>query len=377
METEKTALHKGLDSGRRRSFFGAVHIAAWLFFFLWPWLMFHGETPRFERFYLRYLIFPCLSVLVFYINYCRWIPQYFFKHRMGRFLGLNLLLVAAGVAAIHFWHENVVDLLYGTPAVKRPPGKGLHWFFVFQNFMNLLLIVAVALVLRLSRRWYRSEIDRQALANQRNLAELKNLKSQLHPHFLFNTLNNIYALIEMDPAQAQNAVYDLGNLLRYVLKESERERVPLKDEVAFMKNYIGLMRLRIDARTDLRVALPEEEGVQDCLVPPLLYINLIENAFKHGIGSGKSEIDIRLLPDSTQKRLVFTCRNTVKGGTEESENRLLRQDTGVGLSNLRKRLAYIYGEDCHFETGVQDGFYTAVLEIPLACADGARRQPTY
>lgn len=347
----------------------AVHIAAWLFFFLWPWLLFHGETPRFERFYVRYLIFPCLSVIAFYINYFRWVPKYFFGHRTGRFLWMNLLLVAAGVVAIHFWHENVVDFLYGVPPGKRPPGKGFHWFFVFQNFMNLLLVVVVALVLRLSRRWYRSEIDRQTLANQRNLAELKNLKSQLHPHFLFNTLNNIYALIEIEPAQAQTAVYNLGNLLRYVLKESEQERVPLKDEVAFMKNYIGLMRLRIGEKTILRVRLPEEEGMLSCMVPPLLYINLIENAFKHGIGQGKSEIDIDLWPDQAQKRLVFTCRNTVCGAAEEGGNRLLRQDTGVGLSNLRKRLAYIYGQDCRFETRVGEGFYTALLETPLARAE--------
>ncbi len=362
METEKTALHKGLDSGRRRSFFGAVHIAAWLFFFLWPWLMFHGETPRFERFYLRYLIFPCLSVLVFYINYCRWIPQYFFKHRMGRFLGLNLLLVAAGVAAIHFWHENVVDLLYGTPAVKRPPGKGLHWFFVFQNFMNLLLIVAVALVLRLSRRWYRSEIDRQALANQRNLAELKNLKSQLHPHFLFNTLNNIYALIEMDPTQAQNAVYDLGNLLRYVLKESEREKVPLKDEVLFIRNYIALMRLRLHSGTCLTVDLPQENAMEGYSVSPLLYINLIENAFKYGVGTQNTFIEIALQINREDGRLVFRCRNSIAGGRNAER---LQQKMGVGLTNLKKRLEYIYKTGYRFDIAEAEGIYVAELDIPL------------
>ncbi|MCM1169477.1 MAG: histidine kinase [Bacteroides sp.] len=358
-----TLTGKGMNPDRRRFAVAAVHVAAWLFFFLWPWLLFQGETPKFERFYVRYLIFPFLSVGVFYLNYARWIPKYFFEHRTGRFILLNLVLLLAGMAVIHFWHENVIDCIYGAPPGKRPPG-GFRWFFIFQNFMNLLMVAVVALVLRLTGRWYKSEIDRQALANQRNLAELKNLKSQLHPHFLFNTLNNIYALIAIEPEKAQGAVYDLGSLLRYVLKESERERVPLKDEVAFMKNYIGLMKLRIDERTALRVELPGEEKTHNCTVPPLLFINLVENAFKHGIGAAGSGISIKLEPD-IQKRLFFTCRNTVAEQPERDGQPLLQQDTGVGLANLRKRLDYIYGEDYRFDLKKENGIYTAFLAIPL------------
>lgn len=359
-----TAINKEPQAGRNRIFFVAAHVAVWLFFFLWPWLLFHGETPGFERFYFRYLIFPCLSVIAFYINYFRWIPKYFFEHRTVRFVWMNLILIVAGIAVIQYWHHGVVDMVFGIPA-RRPPGNGFRWFFIFQNFINLFMVVVVALVLRLSRRWYKAEIDRQALANQKNLAELKNLKSQLHPHFLFNTLNNIYALIEIEPAQAQTAVYDLGNLLRYVLKESERERVPLQDETAFIKNYIGLMKLRLSSKTSLKVELPDKESIQGFSVPPLLFINLIENAFKHGIGQGKSEIEIRLLPDKVQKRLIFTCRNTTFEGKETEKNPLLKQDTGVGLPNLEKRLEYIYGENCRFKTEVSEGIYTASLDLPL------------
>lgn len=356
-------MEKILSTGKRRILIIVMHLVVWLFFFCWPWLLFHGEMFEFERFYTRYLIFPILALVIFYVNYNRWIPEYFFNHRISLFLLCNLVLLVVCLAVMQLWHENIDEFLYGPSVRKRPPGPDFHWFFIFRNFLNLAMILAVALVIRLTGRWYRLEINRQALANQKNLAELKNLKSQLHPHFLFNTLNNIYALIGMEPAKAQEAVYDLGGLLRYVLKESEQERVPLKDEVAFIQNYISLMRLRINAeKTHLRVELPGEDFIGNCRIPPLLYISLIENAFKHGLGHGESLVEIILRPDTEHKRLRFICRNSV--GAKES-GKLLQEDTGVGLPNLRKRLEYIYGDNCFFEVEEKDGIFTAKLDTPL------------
>lgn len=340
----------------------AIHVVVWLFFFCWPWLLFHGEMPGFGRFYVQYLSFPALSLVIFYINYSRLIPRYFFNHRIVRYVWMNLLMLIGCIVLNHFYRD-LVDLFYGPSSRNHPPGPDIRWFFIFRNFLNLTMVVAVALVIRLTERWYRLEINRQALANQKNLAELKNLKSQLHPHFLFNTLNNIYALIGMEPKKAQEAVYDLGSLLRYVLKESEQERVPLQDEIAFIKNYISLMKLRIDdEKTRLRVVLPDEDFTATCRIPPLLYISLIENAFKHGLGQGESLIEISLKPDTAHKRLLFVCRNSV--GTKES-GKLLQEDTGVGLPNLKKRLEYIYGDNSLFEVEEKDGIFTAILDIPL------------
>lgn len=355
-------MEKALNTPERRRFpIMAAHIVVWLFFFGWPWLLFHGEMPEFGRFYMQYLIFPCLSLVIFYLNYSLWIPRYFFNHRIVRYILLNALLLVVCLALFHY-HKDLINLIYGKPVHRRPPGPDIRWLFIFRNFFNLVMIVAVALVIRLTGRWYRLEINRQALANQKNLAELKNLKSQLHPHFLFNTLNNIYALIGMDPAKAQAAVYDLGCLLRYVLKESEQERVPLKEEVSFIKNYISLMKLRLDERTILQVRLPQGEFMNTCRIPPLLYISLIENAFKHGLGQGESLVEISLMPDTAHKRLLFVCRNSV--GAKES-GKLLQEDTGVGLPNLKKRLEYIYGDNSLFEVEEKDGIFTATLDIPL------------
>lgn len=351
-----------MNEKKYRGFRICVHAAVWLFFFLWPWLIFQTEMPRFERFYVRYIIFPCMAMGVFYLNYHRWICRYFFTHRMWRFVLCNLAITAIGIVVIHFWQKELIDCLYGPPPGRRPPGFRGQWFFFFQNFFNLLMVVVVALVVRLSGRWYESEIERQALAKEKNLAELKNLKSQLHPHFLFNTLNNIYALITIDPEKARTAVYDLGGLLRYVLKESEREQVPLKDEVLFMQNYIALMRLRLNSGTRLTVDFPEGNAMEGYRVPPLLYINLIENAFKYGVGAQDAFVEIVLRINKETGRMFFVCRNAIAGGRGGEQP---QRKTGVGLANLRKRLEYIYKTGYRFHAGQTKGVYVAELDIPL------------
>ena len=118
-------------------------------------------------------------------------------------------------------------------------------FFFLRNAMRYRLVVGVSVAIRMTRQWYRAENIRKDLERSRSEAELQNLKSQLNPHFLFNTLNNIYSLIQFDPDRAQQTVHDLSRLLRYVLYDSSRPTVPLKAEMDFLGNYIELMRIRL------------------------------------------------------------------------------------------------------------------------------------
>lgn len=124
---------------------------------------------------------------------------------------------------------------------------------------------------------------KQEIEKERTQAELQNLKSQLNPHFLFNTLNNIYALVALNPQQAQYALHSLSQLLRYVLYDNNQQMMPLSKELAFIRSYVELMSLRLSKQVQLEVNLPEDDrGYQ---VAPLLFIALIENAFKHGVSA--------------------------------------------------------------------------------------------
>ena len=203
------------------------------------------------------------------------------------------------------------------------------------------------------------ELERANLQQQ-----LEYLKYQLNPHFLMNTLNNIHALIDIDQEKAKEAVIELSKILRYVLYESNHDLVPMTKEIEFMRNYVLLMRLRYSDKLEFTVHNPDDgTGV---LIPPMLFISFVENAFKHGVSyQNKSYIDIagkRYKDLWGKERLQWTCRNS----------KHLKQDTttvpkqgGVGMANVRKRMDLIFGDKYSLDINETEDTYEVVLDIPL------------
>ena len=194
------------------------------------------------------------------------------------------------------------------------------------------------------------------LEKSRAEAELQNLKSQLNPHFLFNTLNNIYSLIAFSPERAQEAVHDLSRLLRYVLYDSSQPMVPLEKELDFIRNYVELMRIRLPEHvkltTDISAATPETQ------VAPLLFISLIENAFKHGVSHNKpSFIDLKIHQEGT--RIVCSIRNS----DFPKDNGQDKSGSGIGLQNLSRRLELLYPSHHIFTYGQKGDEYVCLLEL--------------
>ena len=188
----------------------------------------------------------------------------------------------------------------------------------------------------MTANWYHVENEKREIEKERTQAELKNLKNQLNPHFLFNTLNSIYALIQVNPQQAQYAVHSLSHMLRYVLYENNQNFISLDKEFAFMRNYVELMSLRLASdRVHLKIDIPEDG--MGYMVAPLLFITLIENAFKHGISPSEESfinISFRIAESDT---LICTIENSYFPKTDND-----RSGSGIGLANLRKRLNLIY-----------------------------------
>ena len=173
----------------------------------------------------------------------------------------------------------------------------------------------------------------------------------------FNTLNNIYSLIQIDADRAQQAVHDLSRMLRYVLYESSCPTVPLAAEVEFLRDYIELMRIRLPRHVEVGVSLPEEPSPTP--VAPLLFISLIENAFKHGTSNDRPSF-IRIDIHERDGELVCRIRNSCFPKTASD-----RSGSGIGLKNLSKRLEMIYPQRHTFEYGERGGTYTASLRIKL------------
>jgi LytS/YehU family sensor histidine kinase len=186
-------------------------------------------------------------------------------------------------------------------------------------------------------------------------SELQHLHYQLQPHFFFNSLNNIYALVDIAPEKAKTSIHSLSKLMRYMLYDTNEETVSLSKEIDFMKKYIDLMKLRISDKTKVTYNFPSEEtGIK---IAPLLFISLIENAFKHGVSASKeSEIDIKMTVKLQTVLFSIENDNFPKKTDDKS-------GSGIGLPNIEKRLNLLYPNKSSFKTFVKENRYMAQLEI--------------
>ena len=200
-----------------------------------------------------------------------------------------------------------------------------------------------------------TQIEKHALERQ-----LQYLKYQVNPHFFMNTLNNIHALVDIDPERAKASIVELSKLMRYVLYEGNNKLTLLSREVQFLRNYVQLMSMRYNTG-NVSISLDAPDVLPDSMLPPLLLVIFVENAFKHGISyRTKSFVEISLQPHGD--RLLFSCRNR-RPEIKHDEN----MKGGVGLSNVRRRLDLLFPDDYTLDIKETDDTYTVKLEIPLTC----------
>ena len=235
------------------------------------------------------------------------------------------------------------------------------WVGFFGGFLMFLvlncMIAAIAIGIRhfIHTRQIRQQLIEEKAKNTE--AELAWLKNQINPHFLFNTLNNISSLTQIDPDAAQDAIVQLSDLLRYAMYETRKDLVPLQGEMEFMRNYVELMKLRCSEKTEVNSTFNVQRSTLE--IAPLLFISLIENAFKHGVSSNRdSRIDIGLTADEQQ--LIFTCDNTNYPKTDSD-----RSGSGIGLENTRRRLDLIYKDRYTWEQTLEDNIYKVKITIKL------------
>ena len=207
----------------------------------------------------------------------------------------------------------------------------------------------------------RSDHKRLLALEKENLEQqLEYLKYQINPHFFMNTLNNIHALVDIDPEKAKDTILELSKMMRFVLYEGDKKGVPLSREFDFIRNYITLMKLRYTDKVSIAIDLPAE--VPDKQIPPLMLITFIENAFKHGISyQHPSFIDVRVTlsdPSAPASRLSFTCRNSKSDKPNEEKG-------GVGLKNVKQRLNLLYDNNYTLNIKDETAVYNVELTIPL------------
>ena len=205
--------------------------------------------------------------------------------------------------------------------------------------------------------YYRGLEDRKRLERleRENLEQqLEYLRYQINPHFFMNTLNNIHALVDIDPEQAKETILELSKMMRFVLYEGNKQGVPLSREFDFIRHYMALMQLRYTDKVRIDLDLPDE--VPDRQIPPLILVTFIENAFKHGVSYQRDSF-VEVKASVAHNELQFSCRNSKADKPNEEKG-------GVGLSNVRKRLNLLYGSNYALRINNAED-YSVELNIPL------------
>ncbi len=336
--------------------FIVINVLVWVIILCFPFLVAtrDGSLVRLDR-YVIYSWIPLMFMLVFYFNYYFLVDKLIFeKRRWWLFMFYNFVMIVVVATFSHILQEFYLTRIIGA----APPQEKVDLAtYIIRDGLVLMLVISLSVALKMVAAWQQQQQERARLEAEKRDAELAGLRSQLNPHFLFNTLNSIYALTLSNTDKAREAIHSLGAILRYVLY-TDAERVPLERELDFVRNYVALMRLRTGGAMNVELILPSGGGFE---VAPLMMMTLVENAFKHGISAeGSDSSFVRISVSAEGGILDCTVSNSdfPKADTD-------RSGSGIGIDNLRRRLALLYPGQHTLDFERAGGVHTARLVIKL------------
>lgn len=325
------------------------HLFFWIVYTLFVAIALQpGQNPR------EWLLFSSL-ILMFHAG-VSYFNNYYLVNRFlyGRQYLTYIILLALSIIAASFPISIIIHKLVNNQDLKNMVWS---WNFFLLIMLSVLFSVVLSMVLKLLKNWYQEEQTNRQLQKINLETELKFLKSQINPHFLFNSLNNLYALTLKKSEQAPEVVLRLSNILRYVLYETGEGRVPLEKEIQYLRDYIDLERIRVGDRVDIRFETHGDSGGK--LIEPMLLLTFVENSFKHGAAQSLNKAWINIDLDAREDAIVFTVANS-KENTSPTDT---KTPGGIGMVNLRKRLDLIYRGAYDLAVNDQPESYTVQLTI--------------
>ncbi len=329
-----------------------LHLLVWGILLGFPFLFSPTEMPR-NATYMRSVMPLLFSAFIFYVNYFLLANRFLFKGQTFNFLLFNLALVVLCVWGQHLLHEWL-----WAPQRRSPRYEYYKNMALIRHAFSFALTAAVAVAVRIMQRWQQSEAARKMQETEQLKSTLSHLQYQIQPHFFFNSLNNIYALVDISPEKAKNAIHRLGKLMRYLLHDTNAEQVALSNEITFLKNYVDLMRLRLTDNVQVQYDFPED--TRHIQIAPLLFIPLVENSFKHGVSAKQSSF-ITIQMQIIDNQIVLEVNNTNFPKNEQDQG-----GSGIGIDNLKKRLELLYPDQYSFRQETQGDTFSSVLTINLA-----------
>ncbi len=336
-----------------------VHLFIWIVYTLAfaAIYAFFYESVSLSRSIPQYLMTAWIDAVAAYFTVYFLIPKYLLKRRFSGFV--LCFFISAAVLSL----SQRAVLGYLTYPLIYPEYTEVFRFFRFNpllTFFNIYVMTFIFASVKMFEYWYYNQMQNKELQKQKMESELKFLKSQIHPHFLFNTLNNLYALTLDRSEKAPEVVVKLSDLLSYMLYECNADYVALDKEVQLLKDYLDLEKIRYHNELNCDFATTGDVGSK--FIPPLLLLPFVENAFKHGLSKKAESPWIRIRLNVDEEFLNFMVENNKPTKEQVDE---ARYTEGIGLQNVRRRLELIYGENYALEVRSKKELFGIYLKIEL------------
>jgi len=334
-----------------------IHLLFWILLIggVTSYILIDGKPIR-TLLYIRILI----GIFFFYINYSILVPLFLFKKKkISYFISVVLLLVVSFYTFSTLQPDGIPYFKHaGVPfdTFPRGPRGGRGGGPRFIVVLFTLVSIVLGSIVRLYQKLEKDENLRKQIESQKNKTELKSLKNQLNPHFLFNSLNSIYSLSVKKSDETPEAIIMLSELMRYMLYKANNTKVLLKDELEYIENYIRLQRLRIVNNEHVKIAIRGDIASQR--ISPLLFISYIENAFKYGTDfRGNTVVTIEI--SISNNELQFNCVNLIGSRTKND------CDAGIGMKNTQERLKLLYPNKHQLLLTEEDNRFTVKLTLQM------------
>lgn len=370
------------SSGRRHQL--ARHVVFWALWCLAFNLLFHFPVHVFKgwdvsgpgtrnlqelglpRFFIKTLIINCLlavilpQILLTYALLYWLLPNYYYKRRNYLLTGAitaAVLVVFYFVATLFKYTVPVYNSLIGTSPVNVPFAS-MRWAVMIDQLSSLPIILGFALMIKLVKRWWLKQKETQQLEKEKINAELQLLKAQVHPHFLFNTINNIYYFTLNNSVYAPVMIKKLSDLLHYILYECDQPLVPLEKEIKMIQDYMALEKIRYAEHMQMTVDI--EDTYRGKMIAPLLLLPFVENSFKHGASKMITQPWVKLHIKMDNNRLRFSIINSKPPASEP-----VMAKGNIGLKNVKKRLELLYPGTHQLNIVSEPGSYSVYLDLQV------------
>jgi two-component system, LytTR family, sensor kinase len=332
----------------------ATHFLFWGVYFLYVWLPEGNINDKYWEYFIQACcVVPVVMAGTYYTIYVTVERFLFSKKPLYFWLSLAASLVVFGILRrATFW--GVIYPMLHPDKVGEPL---LYYPKIMMGAVQVHLIASVGAMIHLIGKWKEQQHISEKLKKEKVAAELELLKSQVQPHFIFNTLNNIYMLSMKGSPQTSDMIYRLSALLSYMLYDSKQQFIDIDKEIDYIKNYIDLEKIRYGSRLDIQLNVAK--SIKNINIPPLLYLPLVENAFKHGARNAVQDSWIHIDISLKKNTLTFKIENSIS----ESEGHNMGLGGGLGLENLKRRLEIHYGTHFELKTMREDNTFLSVLKL--------------